>query len=629
MTATPPAFPPLPDLRQLLVLVMERMSEFVDVERSTLFLWDEESRELWTPVAQGLGSDEIRIPAGTGIAGHVMATGETVQLDDPYADGRFNPEVDRRTGFRTRDLHCRPLMTPGGRRIGVVQLLNRRGGAFDGRRQRLLDALCSQAAIAIENAQLFLKLSKVHDSERRLHEQLSAKHGELQRAYVRLEQAAIAETRLAHRVRRIRTGAAVGVAVVFLGAGLFAWRGGLGTAAARRGPDPRAAAAPAWQAVEPRSLRSMLTLVGNVEPREIRNLTVPLRGRVAEKHFAYGEPVAAGQLLARIDTTETLVDLRNARATLYRAEAELRRLEGWSDQPEVARARRARDRALLNHEGHARNLREMEHLATLGIIAQSSLESARQQFATQEADYRAAEEDLANVLGQATPERVTLARYEVENADLRVTDLERRIAGAELHAPFDGIVILPHARPSASRPRDHDGYYEVGSSIGQNDILLAVGNLEGITVKTRADEVDILQLRHGQPVRITGDAFGGEVVEGAIAYLSSQAIVGSGRPYFEVVVRSVPLTPAQRTAVRLGVTARLEITTRAAEDALSVPLAAVGREGAGHYVWRRDAAGRPERAAVEIGLTTPVWAEVIRGLGAGDMVASRAAEVVP
>jgi multidrug efflux pump subunit AcrA (membrane-fusion protein) len=601
---------------------MERVTEFLEVERSTLFLYDGQKGELWTPIAQGTG--EIRIPLGQGIAGHVFETGETVRITDPYHDPRFNPEVDRKTGFRTRDIFCRPINDSEDRRIGVIQLLNRRTGPMTARDETLLDAICGQAGIAIENAQLFLQLKKVHDSERSLHDELAAKHAELQKAFLKIEESAAAQELLGRRIQRVRLASMVTAVALFVALGLFAWLGGRrAPREARSGPGP---APLSWHPVATRTVRSSVSLLGNIEPLEVRNLTAPLRGRIAEKNFQYGELVAKDQLLARIDTTDVEVELRNAEAALFRASAELKRLENWAQSPEVARAERHLLKARLSFEANRRNLAEMEQLSSLGIIAQSSLDSARQQFTSQEADFRSAEEELANVLAVASADRLTVARYDVENARLRTIELKEKISRAAIHAPFASIIILPNTRPGTGRA---EGFFEQGSTISQAEILCALGNLEGFSVKARADEVDIPRLRHGQPVTITGDAFAGLALQGRVTYLSSQAIVTGGRPSFELQVQTGQLAPAELAAVRLGMTARLDITVYEAADAVVVPVGAVRRTPAGAQVFRRATGNRPEPVSVTLGVTLPDLVEIRSGLRPGDVIAASAKSVTP
>jgi adenylate cyclase len=148
------------DLDKLLHKIMHKTLEVMDAERSTLFLLDESKQELWSKVAEGVGMKEIRVPLGAGIAGHVAKTGETVNIVDAYQDPRFNPEVDRKTGYRTRTILCMPMKSPEGRIMGVLQVLNKRTGVFTREDEELLDALESQAAVAVQNALLIEDIRK-------------------------------------------------------------------------------------------------------------------------------------------------------------------------------------------------------------------------------------------------------------------------------------------------------------------------------------------------------------------------------------------------------------------------------------------------------------------------------------
>jgi adenylate cyclase len=148
------------NLDTLLQKIMQKTSEVMEADRSTLFLLDEEKQEIWSKVAQGAAMKEIRVPFGAGIAGHVAKSGETVNIPDAYQDPRFNPEVDRRTGYHTRTILCMPMKSPEGKILGVIQVLNKRHGVFTHEDEELLDALESQAAIAVENALLIEDIHK-------------------------------------------------------------------------------------------------------------------------------------------------------------------------------------------------------------------------------------------------------------------------------------------------------------------------------------------------------------------------------------------------------------------------------------------------------------------------------------
>ncbi len=70
------------------------------------------------------GNVDLRIPLGTGIAGAVAQSGWATRVADAPSDPRFNPEIDRKTGFVTRSILCLPLRNRDGEVSAVAQLLN-------------------------------------------------------------------------------------------------------------------------------------------------------------------------------------------------------------------------------------------------------------------------------------------------------------------------------------------------------------------------------------------------------------------------------------------------------------------------------------------------------------------------
>ncbi|HJK94169.1 MAG: histidine kinase [Sandaracinus sp.] len=168
------------DLNELLTMVLERISDVMDADRSTLYLLDEDTGELWSKLAQGEHVHEIRLKVGEGLAGSVAKTGKSLNLKDAYQDVRFDAEWDRRTGYRTRSVLCVPMKNQHGRTIGVVQVLNKKdGGWFTREDEALLGALSSQAAVSIENSKLFLSVVGKNIELLETQEQLQKKIREL------------------------------------------------------------------------------------------------------------------------------------------------------------------------------------------------------------------------------------------------------------------------------------------------------------------------------------------------------------------------------------------------------------------------------------------------------------------
>jgi HD-GYP domain-containing protein (c-di-GMP phosphodiesterase class II) len=144
------------DLDMLLFTTMQEVAKILEADRCTVFLLDEENGELWSIVAMGIEKGkEIRFPADKGIAGHVAQTGEILNIPDAYKDDRFNPEIDKKTGYRTRNMLTMPLTNREGIIIGVFQILNKRKGPFDEKDEELLAAISQITATTVENALLY------------------------------------------------------------------------------------------------------------------------------------------------------------------------------------------------------------------------------------------------------------------------------------------------------------------------------------------------------------------------------------------------------------------------------------------------------------------------------------------
>ncbi len=139
---------------KLLEIIMDKTTELLEADRSSLFIIDEEKNELWSKIAQGAEISEIRLPMGTGIAGHVALHGETLNIKDAYQDNRFYRNVDAQTGYKTKNILCVPIRNRAGRVMGVIESLNKKVPPYYFTRddEEIISVIASLAAIALENA---------------------------------------------------------------------------------------------------------------------------------------------------------------------------------------------------------------------------------------------------------------------------------------------------------------------------------------------------------------------------------------------------------------------------------------------------------------------------------------------
>ncbi len=148
------------ELDKVLQLILGEAIRITDAERGTIYLVDENTKEIWSKILVGGELNEVRQPIGKGISGYVAETGQSVNIKDAYNDARFNPEFDMRTGFRTKNILCVAMRNKEEKIIGVFQLINKRTGEFEADDETFLRAFSIHAAIAIENSRLASEMVK-------------------------------------------------------------------------------------------------------------------------------------------------------------------------------------------------------------------------------------------------------------------------------------------------------------------------------------------------------------------------------------------------------------------------------------------------------------------------------------
>ena len=137
------------DLADLLESAGEAALRIFDAERATVWVHDRAAGELFTLVGTGL-RQPLRIPDSAGVAGEVLQKGGLINI----VDARRDPRVIQMRDFPVRTMLCYPLMSFDQTRVGVVQLLNKRGGQFDRDDERLIRVLGAHVGVALQRATL-------------------------------------------------------------------------------------------------------------------------------------------------------------------------------------------------------------------------------------------------------------------------------------------------------------------------------------------------------------------------------------------------------------------------------------------------------------------------------------------
>jgi phosphoserine phosphatase RsbU/P len=141
-------------LTRLLKIILDIAVEKTRAETGTIYVVDKNKNEIWSKAIHNDKEVEFRLPIGQGIAGHVAATGETLNICDVYTHPQFSDSYDKQTGFQTRCMLCMPMRAEDGEIIGVFQIINHKSGQFTSADEEFLSGLSVHAALAIGKAAL-------------------------------------------------------------------------------------------------------------------------------------------------------------------------------------------------------------------------------------------------------------------------------------------------------------------------------------------------------------------------------------------------------------------------------------------------------------------------------------------
>lgn len=458
------------------------------------------------------------------------------------------------------------------------------------------------------------ELERLRAKEVELAGDLRTRHTELRNAYRSLEERNRALDALLRRRRAVRVVASAALLALVVGIGAWQWS----EPAAWFGAPPPPAPGGRLYTVEPRRIVSTLTVTSAIRPRRDVAITSPVEGRVAVVHVVPGQRVAAGQPLLDLDTAEVRIRHRAARAVWLKAKTQAATLADWPSSVEVSKARRAMTKARLALEAGNTQLAEISFLVERGLTPAVRQQAAEREQRTRRLDLEAAEQDLNVVLAKGR-EDAEVARLKLANAAADLERLDRMLRDAAVAAPVAGVVL----RLGAGSGRSGDALV-AGAPVEPGGHLVTIGDMEGVTTSGRVDEVDVRRIRPGHPVRITGPAFPDITLAGRIVHVSSQASRPSGAarlPAFEIAAVVDALSAEQRAAVRLGMSAAMEIVVHEDDHALVVPVRAVDLSAGRARVRVRDAAtGATRLVEVTTGVTTADSVEIRGGLARGDTV---------
>ncbi|MEX1330740.1 MAG: GAF domain-containing protein [Desulfobacterales bacterium] len=163
----------------MLSVSMYYLNQFMDSERSSIWLFQHWNQQLTIFSSLDLEKNEIRIPKSCGVAGWVFVNHKPTIVNDAYEDSRFYSKVDDMTRFHTRNLACTPLLDYKDHCLGTLQSLNKTTGDFTTDDLELLNLAARMVAVAINNSRRYKEISVTNEARRKFIKKISGDIGNI------------------------------------------------------------------------------------------------------------------------------------------------------------------------------------------------------------------------------------------------------------------------------------------------------------------------------------------------------------------------------------------------------------------------------------------------------------------
>jgi adenylate cyclase len=148
-------------INSILFTLTERTQQLVEADRCTMYIVDKYHQELMSMH----GAVQIRIPITQGIAGEVATKNEIVNIVDAYQDPRFNPDVDKKSGYCTKTILCMPIRNSQNQVVGVLQIINKLNGVFTQDDVQLLQSFLNIVGSILSTSALYEQMKEEEKSE--------------------------------------------------------------------------------------------------------------------------------------------------------------------------------------------------------------------------------------------------------------------------------------------------------------------------------------------------------------------------------------------------------------------------------------------------------------------------------
>ena len=332
-----------------------------------------------------------------------------------------------------------------------------------------------------------------------------------------------------------------------------------------------------FEKAAPANIQIGVTATGTIEPVTSVTVGTQVSGIVSRIYVDYNSVVKKGQVIAELDKTNLTSELNTAKANLASAQSS------------------------LNYETD--NYKRYKTLYSKGLVSADEYESAKLSY----------DKALQTVVSQKE----------------QLTKAQTNLGYATITSPIDGVVLSRAVEEGQT----------VAASFNTPELFSIAKDLKDMRVIADIDEADIGEVKEGEPVTFTVDAFPNDTFEGVVTQVRQEATTTNNVVTYEVVISA----PNADLKLKPGLTANVTIYTAEKNNVLSVPSKALRYtptvETIGKKYKIQDCKGKNKvwtlegnvlkAHAVQIGITDGSHTEIISGIAAGLPVITKLKEIIP
>jgi HlyD family secretion protein len=367
-------------------------------------------------------------------------------------------------------------------------------------------------------------------------------------------------------------------------------------------PNIKALTAP----VETQPLKVKVEASGTIEPIDTVNVSSEVAGRLAELYVDRGDQVKAGDVLARLDSTEQQAQIAQAQGRLAEAEAEYTKMRNGNRSEEINRAQAQLASAQARVDLSTKQLERNKFLAESGAIAQLDLDEIIQEDQTNRASLQEAQQQLQELSQGFRPEDIQQSAARVTTARAELEEIQSQLNKTTLKAPFDGIVTQKHANIGAIITPTMAAASDSASATPSSILELA----SGLEVLVDVPEANIARIKTGQPVDIIADAYSDRTFKGTVRTIEPEAVSEDDVTSFRVRVQ---INQAE-SLLRSGMNVDAIFIGEPIPNAMLVPTVAVTNRNEQMGVLVPDAQGKAKFQPVTVGVTQEGKTQIVEGL---------------